>query len=155
MKQGASYIRWNMKNSSVKKRTIKKTATKKQAVKKSAPKKTVAKKKVVKKPRKKPIKKSTPVANNKIVLKAVLAINDAKVIYAELGTKLATKKNISIDASAVEMVDTAILQLLLAFIQKAILQNILVTWVKPSQAFLSRSDALNLTGLLGLEGSTK
>ena len=85
----------------------------------------------------------------------VFGIAQAEIMYQEIKELLSSEDEVKIDGSAVEMVDTAILQLLLAFIQKATLQNILVTWVKPSQAFLSRSDTLNLTGLLGLEGSTK
>lgn len=135
------------------KSSIKKSATKKRIKKntsrKSLTKKSVVKKKIVKKSHKSMSRKSAG-AGNKIVLKAVLAINDAKSLYAELSKKLEIKKGISIDASAVEMVDTAILQLLLAFVQKSKLQNIAVEWVKPSHEFFSRSETLNLTSMLGL-----
>ena len=137
----------SIKKSATKKRVVKKKSTGKSPATKSAVKKKVAKK------NQKPMSKKPVKAGNKIVLKAVLAINDAKALYVELGKKLETKKDISIDASAVEMVDTAILQLLLAFTQKSQLQNIAVKWVKPSQEFLSRSETLNLTKLLGLSGA--
>lgn len=138
-----------MAKSSIKKSATKKRVVKKKATRKSPAKKSPVKKQAVKKSQK-PMSRKSAKAGNKIVLKAVLAINDAKALYAELGKKLETKKDISIDASAVEMVDTAILQLLLAFTQKSQLQNVAVKWVKPSQEFLSRSRTLNLTRLLGL-----
>lgn len=138
-----------MAKSSIKKSATKKRVVKKKAIRKSPAKKSPVKKETVKKSQK-PVRKPPAMAGNKIVLKAVLAINDAKALYAELGKKLETKKDISIDASAVEMVDTAILQLLLAFTQKSQLQNVAVKWVKPSREFLSRSETLNLTRLLGL-----
>ena len=138
-----------MAKSSIKKSTAKKRVVKKKSARKSTAKKSAVKKKSVKKSQK-TVSRKPANAGNEIVLKAVLAINDAKALYAELGKKLETKKDISIDASAVEMVDTAILQLLLAFTVKSQLQNVSVNWVKPSQEFLSRSETLNLTRLLGL-----
>ena len=144
----------SVKKSATKKRVVKKKAisespAKKSTTKKSPAKKSTAKKKVVRKIQK-PVTRKSASTGNEIALKAVLVINDAKTLYAELGKKLEAKKDILIDASAVEMVDTAILQLLLAFIRKSQLQNISVEWVKPSQEFLSRSETLNLTSLLGL-----
>jgi len=138
-----------MAKSSIKKSATKKRAVKKKTIRKSPAKKSPVKKETVKKSQKQ-VRTPPARAGNKIVLKAVLAINDAKALYAELGKKLETKKDISIDASAVEMVDTAILQLLLAFTQKSQLQNVAVKWEKPSREFLSRSETLNLTRLLGL-----
>jgi anti-anti-sigma regulatory factor len=138
-----------MAKSSVKKSTAKKSAAKKKVTRKATVKKGSVKKKAVKKNNATAVK-PTAKAGNKITLNAVLAINDAKALYAEFGKALQTKKNIAIDASAVEMVDTAILQLLLAFTQKIQLQNIGLTWVKPSKEFLSRSETLNLTDALGL-----
>lgn len=138
-----------MAKSSVKKSATKKRVVKKKVISKSPAKKSTVKKKAANKNRKLTARKPVG-ARNKIVLKTVLAISDAKALYTELGRKLEEKKGVSIDASAVEMVDTAILQLLLAFIQKSQLHNVVVKWVKPSKEFLSRSEALNLTKLLGL-----
>ena len=129
--------------------SVKKSATKKHVVKKKATGKSAPKKKAVNKSRKSKVRKSVG-AGNKIVLKTVLTIGDAKTLHAELGKKLGTKKDLSIDASAVDMVDTAILQLLLACVQNYKSHNLAVKWAKPSQEFLSRSEALNLTNLLGL-----
>jgi len=138
-----------MVKNSIKKRATKKRVVKKKVISKSPAKKNAVKKKAANKSRKSTARKSVG-ARNKIVLKTVLAISDAKALYAELGKKLEEKKGISIDASAVEMVDTAILQLLLAFIRKSQLHNVVVKWVKPSQEFLRRADALDLTKSLDL-----
>jgi anti-anti-sigma regulatory factor len=140
-----------MTKKSATKNTAKKRAVKKKTAKKSPVKKSAVKKKSVKKSQKLTKKKSAKaMASNEIELKSVLAVSDASVLYAELGQKLGETKDILINASRVEMVDTAILQLLLAFIKKSQSQNVAVEWVKPSQEFLSRSETLNLTGMLGL-----
>jgi len=138
-----------MAKSSVKKSATKKRVVKQKAISKSPPKKSAVKKKTASKKRKSTAKKPARV-ENKIVLKTVLAISDAKTLHTELGKKLKAKKGISIDASAVEMVDTAMLQLLSAFIKRSQLDSVVVKWVKPSREFLSRSETLNLTKLLGL-----
>lgn len=137
-----------MPTSSIKKSATKKSAPKKTSTRKSAPKKSGVNKKTVKKSHK---SKSTD--NNALTLSPVLAINDNKKLYIELGKILDNKKKITIDASAVTMIDTAILQLLLAFIQKAKSKSIAVDWMKPSEEFISRVDMLNLTGKLGLQES--
>ena len=136
-----------MANSSKKKSTSKKRATKKVPVKKQVIKKSVPKKKI-KKPAKKEVKKSTVVRENQIMLKAVLAINDAKTVFNELQKKIDTSKDITIDASAVEMVDTAILQLLLSFVRKVRSNGLKVDWKKPSEEFVNRVEMLNLGDLL-------
>lgn len=135
-----------------KSRSIKKKATKKKTIKNSLVKPGSVKKRRVKKNQKLTARSSAK-PGNKIALNSVLAINDAKMLYVELDNMLKVKKNISIDASAVEMVDSAILQVLLAFIKKAQLQSIGVTWVKPSKEFVSRSEILNLIDALGLKGA--
>lgn len=132
-------------------RTTKKAATKKSVARKKTTKKTPAKKPVTrKKKNNSTTSKSTKNASNKLSLNTVLAINDVKRLYAELSKFPGTKKNILIDASKVEMVDTAILQVLLAFVKKAQVQDVSVTWVEPSQEFMNRAEMLDLTGLLGL-----
>lgn len=143
-----------MSKSSIKKVVTKKRVVKKKVVSKSPAKKTVARKAAVSKNRKSTSKKPAR-AGSKIVLKVVLAISDAKALHTELGEKLEAKKDVSIDASSVEMVDTAILQVLLAFIKKAQLQSMAVKWINPSQEFLSRSETLNLTGVLGVSEAQK
>ena len=153
-----------MSKSSVKKVATKKHVVKKKAIGKKPARKRVTEKKAAKTPvarkasvekNKKSTSKNPARAGSTIVLKVVLAINDAKALHTELGEKLEAKKDISIDASAVEMADTAILQLLLAFVQKSQLQNLAVKWINPSQEFLNRSETLNLTGMLGLGEAKK
>lgn len=139
------------KKKTTRKSPVKKGPAKKRTTRKSPAKKSVAKKKVAKK-NKKLTARSPAKTGNKIVLNSVLAVNDAKTLYTELGNMLEARKDILIDASAVEMVDSAILQLLSAFINKAQLGGPGVTWVKPSKEFLSRSETLDLTDMLGLKG---
>ncbi len=141
----------------VKKTQSKKTKATKQAVKKTKVKKTQAKKV----PAKKRAKKSTPgnesdkakiLQETNIKLDSVLIINDVQTMYAQLEKMLESKQNITIDASAVEMLDTAMLQLLLAFVIKIKAQNKEVIWIKPSVEMISRAATLNLQARLGLDG---
>ena len=129
------------------KKAVKKTPPKKSPVKKQAGKKSVPQKEITK-PVKKEAKKSTVVHENHLVLKAVLAINDAKALFAELHKKIDVSKDITIDASTVEMVDTAILQLLLSFVRKVRANGLKVNWKKPSKEFVNRIEMLNLVDLL-------
>lgn len=140
------------KKKTIRSRSVKKNAVKEKTIKSSSVKKNTVKEKANKKDQK-PVARSPAKTENKITLNSVLAINDAKTLYAELGDMLKAKRDIFIDASAVEMVDAAILQMLLAFIQKSQLQSISVTWVKSSKEFVSRAEILDLTGALGLKGA--
>ena len=75
-------------------------------------------------------------------------------MYTQLNSMLESKQDITIDASAVEMLDTAILQLLLAFVNKIRAQNREVVWIKPSEEMINRATTLNLQAGLGLDGAT-
>ena len=75
-------------------------------------------------------------------------------MYTQLNSMLESKQDITIDASAVEMLDTAILQLLLAFVNKIRSQNREVVWIKPSEEMINRATTLNLQAGLGLDGAT-
>jgi len=75
-------------------------------------------------------------------------------MYTQLNSLLELKQDITIDASAVEMLDTAILQLLLAFVNKIKAQNRQVVWIKPSEEMINRAIMLNLNAGLGLGGAT-
>ena len=156
----------------IKKTQVKKTKTPILAVKKTQKKKVQVKKTQVKKIQAKKIhskkilpikdvKKSTPgnesdkaknLQETNIKLDSVLVINDVQTMYAQLDTMMESKQNITIDASAVEMLDTAILQLLLAFVIKIKAQNRDVIWIKPSAEMISRAATLNLQARLGLDG---
>lgn len=126
------------------------------ATKKKAP--AVRKKRVVK-------KKNTPVkstANNAraksaasrqpsvhtLTLDSVAVINNAKALYEELSKAINT--DVNIDASAVEMIDTAILQLLYAFVIKVTSTNHKINWINPSDEFISRATLLGLSRNMGI-----
>ena len=147
----------DIKKTQVKKTQVKKTKAKKKIVKKAQAKKTHSKKILPIKD----VKKSTPgneldkakiLQETNIKLDSVLVINDVQTMYAQLEKMLESKQNITIDASAVEMLDTAILQLLLAFVIKIKAQNREVIWIKPSAEMISRAATLNLQARLGLDG---
>ena len=141
--------------------TTKKTTSKKRAVKKkSSAVATEKKHSTRKKSGAKKTRSPKKVTNkgNALVFNQVMAINDAKTLRVELSNAIETGNEITIDASSVEMVDTAILQLLLAFIKKVKNNNISFNWSKPSSEFVARADLLNISeelGLIGAEASLK
>lgn len=120
----------------------------KKKVKKKAAKKVT--KKVAKKKAAKKSAKNASGGERKYVLDSVLVINNAHTMHGQLSALINTKKNIVIDASSVEMADTSIFQLLLAFVEKINENNLKVTWMKPSKELISRADMLDLTEKLGL-----
>ena len=152
-----------MPKTNTKKQPRKKTSTKK--VVKTAVKKTsktpvsgkvsrkTSGKKVTKKNSKKTSKKSS--ASNgerKYVLDSVLVINNAHTMHGQFMALINAKRNVVIDASSVEMVDTSILQLLLAFVIKLHAEDLKVTWMNPSNELLNRAEILDLSEKLGLAG---
>ena len=88
---------------------------------------------------------------SQIKLDPVLVISNAQTLHVQLGALLDTKQNITIEAYAVEMVDTAILQLLLAFVIKIKAQGRKIIWTKPSEELIRRATILNLQTGLGLD----
>lgn len=125
----------------------KKTVTAKAAIKKNAPKKKAAKK-ASKKTQKKTEPKTLP--NKTMMLNPVLVINNAKSLSQDFTQLLQNSGDISIDASAVEMIDTAILQLLLAVTIKVRTSKHEVHWLNPSDTFISNVTLLGLSESLGL-----
>jgi anti-anti-sigma regulatory factor len=125
--------------------TITKTqpARKKSAVKK----KRAPARKTANRPRAKTAaskKPSTPT----LTLDSVAVINNAKALYEELGKVIDT--DVNIDASAVEMIDTAILQLLYVFVTKVTSNNHKINWINPSDEFISRARLIGLSRNLGI-----
>lgn len=57
---------------------------------------------------------------------------------------------VRLDMSTVEKIDTACLQLLLAFILAALAKNLKIEWHAPSERFLVAAHSLNLSGILRL-----
>lgn len=119
------------------------TKTKKKIVTK---KKTSAAKKVAK------TKTEKSLRANKQTLKLdpVLVINNAKALSGDLEKLIKNNEDINIDASAVEMVDTAILQLLLTMTIKIKSSKHQVHWINPSAIFISNASLLGMSEPLGL-----
>ena len=132
-------------------------ARKKTITKKKPPavrKKRVSKKKVVAK--KKTAKRSSAATTSTrrtsaqtITLDSVAVINNAKTLYEEF-CQITTNTDVNIDASAVEMIDTAVLQMLYAFVVKIESSNHKVNWIKPSDEFVSRTTLLGLNQHMGI-----
>jgi len=125
------------------------------AIKKTKNKKTKRKKAKAKTNQKnKTQKRKVKADKTNLVLDSIITINDAQTMYTQLNSLLELKQDITIDASEVEMLDTAILQLLLAFVNKIKAQNRQVVWIKPSEEMINRAIMLNLNAGLGLGGAT-
>lgn len=146
--------------------TNKKSVKKKARVSAKKARPTVKKKKVIKK--KSQTVKNTPAkpaeknrstkpttakkeSNLSLILDSVLVINDAKSLMQKINQLVESNDDISIDASAVEMIDTAILQLLLAATIKIRSSNHKINWINPSDKFISNASLLGLTESLGIK----
>jgi len=120
--------------------------TTKTTKKKVAKKKTSAAKKAAKTKTEKPLRENKQTLN----LDPVLVINNAKALSGDLEKLIKSNEDINIDASAVEMVDTAILQLLLTMTIKIKSSNHQVHWINPSAIFISNTSLLGMSEPLGL-----
>ncbi len=81
---------------------------------------------------------------------AVLAINTVGALHADLAHLLAGETSVVLDASAIETIDTAAIQLLLAFVRELHAQHRTVNWQTPSQTISSTIALLGLTQTLGI-----
>ena len=88
--------------------------------------------------------------DNVFVLKSNLAINEAAMLHKTLSELSESGEPVVFDASDVEMIDTAIFQLLLAFVLTVKRNEISVGWLKSSAVFLERAEILGLTEALCL-----
>ena len=137
---------------------VKKSSSKVKNKTSSSKKRNVAKSTAVRARR--PIaKKSTKVTSNtrtekkpkSVVLESVLVINsasDTRGKYADLLNEQSDE--IVIDASSVEMIDTAMLQLLYAFVNDLKARNTKVIWKNPSSELIDRSRLLGLVDKMGI-----
>jgi two-component system chemotaxis sensor kinase CheA len=78
-----------------------------------------------------------------IMLDSASVINDAESLYEKLGK--ASNQDMRIDASAVEKIDTAVMQLLYAFTLKADSLSRKISWINPSNEFKSSAALLGLS----------
>ena len=136
-------------NTPTKNRAGTKTRTRSSSIKKKAPEKKVTKKVVA--------SKVHDVAEGKdgrlvIMLDPVLVINNASDVHQMLSTYLEKSNDeIVIDASLVEMIDTAMIQLIFSLVSGLKSKKIRVTWRLPSPEFSSRVRSLGLAGLFGID----
>ena len=107
-------------------------------------KKQPKKSKVSKKTAKKTVQKG-----GSITLDSILVIDDAIQLHQQLVALVEKKTEIIINAKAVNMIDTAMLQLLTTFVMTLKKQNIKVTWKDPSEEIVGRATLLNLEKQLG------
>ena len=147
---GDDPLAWIAGDDEAKKNAVKQANSKKAKSKKTKKKKANAKTNQKNKTQKRKIKAD----KTNLVLDSIITINDAQTMYTHLNSLLELKQDITIDASAVEMLDTAILQLLLAFVNKIKDQNREVVWIKPSEEMINRATTLRLQAELGLGGAT-
>lgn len=112
--------------------------------KKSAPGKAAAKK-----TSKKSVAARKP-AIQTLTLDSVAIINHARSLHQEFNLIAKANKDVNIDASAIEMIDTAVLQLLFAFVIKIKATNHQVHWINPSDEFVSRAEMLGLSRLMDI-----
>ena len=89
---------------------------------------------------------------NESVLKLdnILGISDIHELHKTLHGILNKESDILIDASEVQSVDTAVLQLLTAFCLKMNRNGYNIKWKNPTQTFIDRCCLLNLEELLKL-----
>ncbi len=79
-----------------------------------------------------------------------IGIGNATMLYEHLKTALSEKRAVEIHAGDVAKVDTAILQVFLAFALEAKNANIPVTWASVSEIFQTSVDLLGLKKDLGI-----
>lgn len=134
---------------SAKKPGKKKTSSKSKGSKKAEPEKQVR----AEKPMPDEVKSETKPdsrSSNRLVLESSLVINNASEFYESLKEFAAGEQTIEIDASKVEIIDSAILQLLFAFVLDLREKDIPVSWHKPTENLLNKASILGLTEKIGL-----
>lgn len=94
-------------------------------------------------------KPAHPATTHSLTLESVADINKAKSLHKQLN-QINNDSDVNIDASAIEMIDTAVLQLLYAFVIKVRSSNHKVNWIKPSREFIRRANLLGLSQPIGL-----
>lgn len=138
-----------------KKAAAKKTASKKKAPRRKAAKKTTTKKKVTDKAAAAVADEQTQVAAEApqdLKLAGKLDISGIAALRGRLLAAIETGESLTVDAGAVDSVDTASLQLLAAFANKARKRAQLLTWPSVSDALRERAALLDLDQTLDLDG---
>ena len=103
---------------------------------------------------KKAVKKETSVSqeSSSLTLKCGddFSIRDAQAFHQELNKALENNQSVDVDASEVTQTDTAGLQLLYAFAQKAKNHGLGFKWIKVSDDFRETAELLGMSDSLGL-----
>lgn len=89
-------------------------------------------------------------STNQFVLESSLIINNASDVYESLKKLVVNGQAVEIDASKVEVIDSAILQLFLSFVLKLKENDVKISWYKPTEGLLNKASILGLTEQLGL-----
>lgn len=139
------------KSKKTKKEKPKKTAKKKPGTKKSTPAKSKpVKKQAREKSPEKIVDADAANTKNRLVLDSSVVINKAGDLFKSLEQLDTSSKEVEIDASKIEIIDSAILQLLLSYSLSLKEKNIKLIWHKPTDGLLNKASVLGLTELLGL-----
>jgi ABC-type transporter Mla MlaB component len=85
-----------------------------------------------------------------IACESTIDIKIAADLYAHLKNAIENKHQVEINATDVQRVDTAILQVFLAFVLEAKAQDLQVTWQGVSDAFRSAASLLGIGEALAL-----
>ena len=99
----------------------------------------------------------TPVVQKhrrQVTLNGVTSVANAEEIHAVLASLLVRKGKITLNLSAVERIDTAVLQLLIAFRRAADARGCPTVWSKLSEPVIDTSRRLGLFESLELERCT-
>jgi len=80
----------------------------------------------------------------------MLTIADVGDLYGRLLTSLAEGKSVSLDCSKIERIDTAALQIVLAYAKQLESQSAALSWLEPSDTFIKNASLLGLASELKL-----
>lgn len=86
-----------------------------------------------------------------IVLDAIITIAEAPALKERLLPHVHRQGEISIDGSRVESIDTAALQVLLAFVRSVHAQGAVIRWTGISAVLLNTAQLLGVARLIGLQ----
>jgi anti-anti-sigma regulatory factor len=136
-------------NTSTKSRTGEKPRARSSSSKKKAPERKVTKKTTASKADKVFVGDSGQLV---LMLDPVLVINNASDMHQMFSSYLDKSDNeIVIDASLVEMIDTAMIQLLFSLVNGLKSKNVRILWRTPSSEFVSRVRSLGLAEIFGID----
>lgn len=96
-----------------------------------------------------------PVNPGVLALGADCTLTEAESLQAALAGLLTETQTVTLDATAVQRIDTAALQLLAAFVRDRRLAGHAIAWCGTEQTLAPAARLLDLGGLLGLGGEPR